>query len=129
MMFASHYRMLKVQYLLNASRLSFKVQQVSSIFTISSLAINSKAMATSSSAPLTGRVNPTTGKLEWVVEDENYDYVQEIARSSYTDMLHDEERVSAVNAFILILFNNLWLITLRLIVNMSCLLDIIVALC
>ncbi|PIK35357.1 hypothetical protein BSL78_27819 [Apostichopus japonicus] len=92
-MFASHYRMLKVQYLLNSSRLSFfKVQQVSSIFTISSLAINSKAMATSSSAPLTGRVNPTTGKLEWVVEDENYDYVQEIARSSYTDMLHDKER-------------------------------------
>lgn len=108
MMFASHYRMLKVQYLLNSSRLSFfKVQQVSSIFTISSLAINSKAMATSSSAPLTGRVNPTTGKLEWVVEDENYDYVQEIARSSYTDMLHDKERVSAVNDFILTLFNNL----------------------
>lgn len=46
-----------------------------------------------SSSPLTGRVNPTTGKVEWVVENEDYDYVQEIARSAYTDMLHDDERV------------------------------------
>eukprot|EP00057_Strongylocentrotus_purpuratus_P017614 XP_011672088.1 PREDICTED: protein arginine N-methyltransferase 7 [Strongylocentrotus purpuratus] len=45
-----------------------------------------------SQAPLSSRVNPTTGALEWVVEDESYDYHQEIARSAYTDMLHDDER-------------------------------------
>ena len=39
------------------------------------------------------RVNPATGVAEWVVEDEAYDYHQEIARSAYTDMLHDDERV------------------------------------
>ncbi|KAM9301559.1 protein arginine N-methyltransferase 7 [Gastrophryne carolinensis] len=39
-----------------------------------------------------GRVNPTTGALDWVEEDENYDYHQEIARSSYADMLHDKDR-------------------------------------
>ncbi|XP_063970018.1 protein arginine N-methyltransferase 7-like isoform X1 [Lytechinus pictus] len=45
-----------------------------------------------SQAPLSSQVNPTTGALEWVVEDESYDYHQEIARSAYTDMLHDDER-------------------------------------
>ncbi|XP_072013956.1 protein arginine N-methyltransferase 7-like [Amphiura filiformis] len=44
------------------------------------------------SAPLRSRVNPATGASEWVVEDEAYDYHQEIARSAYTDMLHDDER-------------------------------------
>ncbi|XP_018421871.1 PREDICTED: protein arginine N-methyltransferase 7 [Nanorana parkeri] len=39
-----------------------------------------------------GRVNPTTGALDWVEEDEDYDYHQEIARSSYADMLHDKDR-------------------------------------
>ncbi|XP_069509791.1 protein arginine N-methyltransferase 7 isoform X2 [Ambystoma mexicanum] len=39
-----------------------------------------------------GRANPTTGAVEWVEEDENYDYHQEIARSSYADMLHDKDR-------------------------------------
>ncbi|XP_053304890.1 protein arginine N-methyltransferase 7 [Spea bombifrons] len=39
-----------------------------------------------------GRVNPTTGSVDWVEEDENYDYHQEIARSSYADMLHDKDR-------------------------------------
>ena len=38
-------------------------------------------------------VNPILGKLEWKVETANYEYVQEIARSSYGDMLHDDERV------------------------------------
>lgn len=38
------------------------------------------------------KVNPTTGKQHWIVEDENYDYCQEIARSAYADMLHDTER-------------------------------------
>jgi len=27
-----------------------------------------------------GRANPTTGVMEWVEEDESYDYHQEIAR-------------------------------------------------
>ncbi|KAF6079116.1 protein arginine methyltransferase 7 [Phyllostomus discolor] len=39
-----------------------------------------------------GRANPTTGSVEWLAEDENYDYHQEIARSSYADMLHDKDR-------------------------------------
>ncbi|XP_073232579.1 protein arginine N-methyltransferase 7-like [Porites lutea] len=38
------------------------------------------------------RFSPTTGKMEWVVEDEDYDMRDEIARSAYTDMLHDDER-------------------------------------
>ncbi|XP_009862795.1 PREDICTED: protein arginine N-methyltransferase 7 isoform X2 [Apaloderma vittatum] len=40
-----------------------------------------------------GRANPTTGAMEWLEEDENYDYHQEIARSRYADMLHDKDRV------------------------------------
>ncbi|NXP73040.1 ANM7 methyltransferase, partial [Ramphastos sulfuratus] len=39
-----------------------------------------------------GRANPTTGAIEWLEEDENYDYHQEIARSRYADMLHDKDR-------------------------------------
>uniref|UniRef100_H2ZX08 Protein arginine N-methyltransferase n=1 Tax=Latimeria chalumnae TaxID=7897 RepID=H2ZX08_LATCH len=39
-----------------------------------------------------GRANPTTGAMDWVEEDESYDYHQEIARSSYADMLHDKDR-------------------------------------
>ncbi|XP_071478071.1 protein arginine N-methyltransferase 7-like, partial [Diadema antillarum] len=42
--------------------------------------------------PMSSHVNPTTGAAEWVVEDESYDFHQEIARSTYTDMLHDDER-------------------------------------
>ncbi|XP_069757268.1 protein arginine N-methyltransferase 7 isoform X2 [Narcine bancroftii] len=38
------------------------------------------------------RANPTTGAMEWEEEDEDYDYHQEIARSSYADMLHDKDR-------------------------------------
>lgn len=38
------------------------------------------------------RFSPTTGKMEWVVEDNDYDMRNEIARSAYTDMLHDNER-------------------------------------
>uniref|UniRef100_A0A1A8DDB6 Protein arginine N-methyltransferase n=1 Tax=Nothobranchius kadleci TaxID=1051664 RepID=A0A1A8DDB6_NOTKA len=41
---------------------------------------------------LCGRVNPTTGALDWVEEGEEYDYHQEIARSCYADMLHDHDR-------------------------------------
>lgn len=38
------------------------------------------------------RVSPVTGKIEWIVQNDNYDYHQEVARSSYADMLHDTER-------------------------------------
>ncbi|XP_076813930.1 protein arginine N-methyltransferase 7-like isoform X1 [Clavelina lepadiformis] len=39
------------------------------------------------------KTNPTTGKTEWVVENEKeHDYFTDIARSSYADMLHDHER-------------------------------------
>ncbi|GFU76820.1 protein arginine N-methyltransferase 7 [Trichonephila clavipes] len=37
-------------------------------------------------------INPVLGKREWAVKDEYYDYYQEVARSSYADMLHDKER-------------------------------------
>lgn len=42
---------------------------------------------------LVSKFNPSTGKLEWDLQPEEYDYVQEIARSGFADMLHDEERV------------------------------------
>ncbi|XP_013405662.1 protein arginine N-methyltransferase 7 [Lingula anatina] len=38
------------------------------------------------------RINPVTGESEWIPQNENYDYYQEIARSAYADMLHDTER-------------------------------------
>uniref|UniRef100_A0A3Q1F0C8 Protein arginine N-methyltransferase n=1 Tax=Acanthochromis polyacanthus TaxID=80966 RepID=A0A3Q1F0C8_9TELE len=38
-----------------------------------------------------GRANPSTGSLDWV-EEEEYDFHQEIARSCYADMLHDHDR-------------------------------------
>lgn len=38
------------------------------------------------------KYNPVTGKLEWEMQDENYDFQQEIARSGYADMVHDTER-------------------------------------
>ncbi|CAH1398647.1 unnamed protein product [Nezara viridula] len=38
------------------------------------------------------KLNPLTGKTIWEMEDENYDYHQEIARSMYADMLHDTDR-------------------------------------
>lgn len=38
------------------------------------------------------KLNPLAGKMEWEVQDENYDYHQEIARSAFADMLHDTER-------------------------------------
>ena len=44
-------------------------------------------------------VNPTTGKLEWIVQDkdvtsEEADISHELARSQYGDMLLDRSRVS-----------------------------------
>lgn len=41
----------------------------------------------------TQQLNPITGKLEWGIQPEDYDYKQEVARSAYADMLHDQERV------------------------------------
>ncbi|KAK2140166.1 hypothetical protein LSH36_1457g00024 [Paralvinella palmiformis] len=38
------------------------------------------------------RISPVTGRQEWVMQDINYDYNQEIARAAYADMLHDTER-------------------------------------
>ncbi|XP_021926754.1 protein arginine N-methyltransferase 7 isoform X2 [Zootermopsis nevadensis] len=38
------------------------------------------------------KVNSVTGKSEWELQNEDYDYHQEIARSAFADMLHDTER-------------------------------------
>lgn len=39
------------------------------------------------------RTNVVTGNNEWVfVDDDNFDYQQELARSAFADMLHDHER-------------------------------------
>uniref|UniRef100_A0A0K8RJ21 Uncharacterized protein n=1 Tax=Ixodes ricinus TaxID=34613 RepID=A0A0K8RJ21_IXORI len=40
----------------------------------------------------TSHFNPITGRNEWELRPEEYDYHQEIARSSFADMLHDWER-------------------------------------
>ena len=40
------------------------------------------------------KFNPVTGMLEWELQKENYDYIQEVARAGFGDMLHDEERVN-----------------------------------
>lgn len=39
-------------------------------------------------------LNPLTGLATWEKKDQDYDYHQEVARSSFADMLHDHERVS-----------------------------------
>ncbi|CAG0887593.1 unnamed protein product [Cyprideis torosa] len=36
--------------------------------------------------------NPLTGKMEWIEQEEQYDFHQEVAASSYGDMLHDKDR-------------------------------------
>jgi hypothetical protein len=41
----------------------------------------------------TSKPNTMTGKLDWEVLDEEYDYQQELARAGFADMLHDYERV------------------------------------
>jgi len=41
----------------------------------------------------TSRTNIVTGNQEWVfVDDDDFDYQQELARSAFADMLHDHER-------------------------------------
>ncbi|XP_033755717.1 LOW QUALITY PROTEIN: protein arginine N-methyltransferase 7-like [Pecten maximus] len=37
-------------------------------------------------------INPVTGKTDWSLQNDDYDFHQEIARSAYADMLHDTER-------------------------------------
>ena len=39
------------------------------------------------------KLNTMTGRMDWVVLDEDYDYQQELARAGFADMLHDFERV------------------------------------
>lgn len=34
------------------------------------------------------------GQPEWVMQPDDYDYQQEVARAAFADMLHDEERVT-----------------------------------
>ncbi|CAH0546347.1 unnamed protein product [Brassicogethes aeneus] len=38
------------------------------------------------------KLNPITGINDWIVQNEDYDYHQEVARASFADMLHDTER-------------------------------------
>ncbi|CAH1124850.1 unnamed protein product [Ceutorhynchus assimilis] len=38
------------------------------------------------------KLNPLTGHNDWVIQNEDYDYHQEVARSAFADMLHDTER-------------------------------------
>ncbi|KAJ8943825.1 hypothetical protein NQ318_020897 [Aromia moschata] len=38
------------------------------------------------------KLNPITGANDWIVQNEDYDYHQEVARSAFADMLHDTER-------------------------------------
>ncbi|KAK4876816.1 hypothetical protein RN001_009322 [Aquatica leii] len=40
----------------------------------------------------TQKLNPILGENTWETQDEHYDFHQEIARSSFADMLHDTER-------------------------------------
>ena len=52
------------------------------------LSIQSASMST-----FTSRTNIVTGNNEWVfVDDDQFDYQQELARSAFADMLHDHER-------------------------------------
>lgn len=41
----------------------------------------------------TSKLNTMTGKIDWEIVDENYDFHQELARAGFADMLHDYERV------------------------------------
>lgn len=50
----------------------------------------------SDNSVLVQKFNPSTGKLEWELQAQNYDYLQELARAGFADMLHDEERVSSI---------------------------------
>ncbi|XP_023340534.1 protein arginine N-methyltransferase 7 isoform X2 [Eurytemora carolleeae] len=49
-------------------------------------------MSTGSPGVLVQRINYASGKNEWKMMPEDYDYTQELARAAFADMLHDEER-------------------------------------
>lgn len=38
------------------------------------------------------KLNPITGSNDWILQNEDYDYHQEVARAAFADMLHDRER-------------------------------------
>ncbi|XP_018575753.1 protein arginine N-methyltransferase 7 [Anoplophora glabripennis] len=38
------------------------------------------------------KINPMTGSNDWILQNEDYDYHQEVARAAFADMLHDKER-------------------------------------
>ncbi len=42
-------------------------------------------------------LNPLSGSMEWQVKSKDYDYLQEVARAGYADMLHDAERVGIID--------------------------------
>ena len=52
-------------------------------------------------------LNPMTGRSEWKMHAEDYDYQQEVARAAFADMLHDKERVSGLvlKWYLIILFH------------------------
>uniref|UniRef100_A0A1A9WE86 Protein arginine N-methyltransferase n=1 Tax=Glossina brevipalpis TaxID=37001 RepID=A0A1A9WE86_9MUSC len=43
-------------------------------------------------AIFTQKLNPLNAQIEWVVNDDTYDYHQEVANAGFGDMLHDKER-------------------------------------
>ena len=47
------------------------------------------------------KFDPIKGLNAWEIQDENYDYHLEVARSAFADMLHDHERVSFSRLFLL----------------------------
>lgn len=40
----------------------------------------------------TQSLNPITGRNEWEIQSNDYDFHQEVARAAFADMLHDTER-------------------------------------
>jgi len=46
------------------------------------------------------KVNPTTGKQHWIVEDENYDYCQEIARYLVMNTFFSKEFLKIVTQIV-----------------------------
>lgn len=54
--------------------------------------LNVKRVFNNSMSIFVQKPNPITGQSKWCVENEDYDYYQEIARSSFADMLHDTDR-------------------------------------
>ena len=48
----------------------------------------------------TSKLNTMTGKLDWEIQSEDYDYQQELARAGFADMLHDLDRVNILACFL-----------------------------